>query len=219
MANYNSYQSDIIYVNGVKMTMKEYRKALKEKSDSTTKRKKKTKKTQIQETPSYVKALVRNAGPIKSLAAYYDNGYRQWGIIARTIMETDGIYQPFLSFRSKTYDMSNIINDICMTGKHDERAIYAYIQKLSWKLDDIKKDMNNLREGVDRSGVLERYKDKECINGTGRRLGLSILMDRTFESISKLDKVISELQEIAEKGVDSLAYIDSSKNRTFRRHI
>ena len=215
----NLYQSDVIYVNGKKMTQKEFKAMIKAKQETAKpKRKKRAKKTEIQEMPAYVKALIRNSGPIKSLAAYYDNGYRQWGRIARTIIGLPEIYGSFLAFRSKAYDLVKIIDDITVVGKHDEKAIFAYIQKLSWKLDDIKKDMDSLYKGVCSSGVLERFKDEECINGTGRRLGLNILMDRTFDSIKKLSKVVNELEEIATKGLDAMAYTGVGKNRCFRIH-
>lgn len=215
----NLYQSDVIYVNGKKMTQKEFKAMIKAKQESAKpKRRKRAKKTEIQEMPAHVKALIRNSGPIKSLAAYYDNGYRQWGIIARTIIGLPEIYGSFLAFRSKAYDLVKIINDITVIGKHDEKAIFAYIQKLSWKLDDIKKDMDSLYKGVCSSGVLMRFKDEECINGTGKRLGLSILMDRTFDSIKKLSKVVNELEEIATKGLDAMAYTGVDKNRCFRIH-
>lgn len=215
----NLYQSDVIYVNGKKMTQKEFKAMIKAKQETAKpKRKKRAKKTEIQEMPAYVKALIRNSAPIKSLAAYYDNGYRQWGIIARTIIGLPEIYGSFLAFRSKAYDLVKIINDITIIGKHDEKAIFAYIQKLSWKLDDIKKDMDSLYAGVRRSGVLDRFNDKECINGTGKRLGLRILMDRTYDSITKLSKVVKELENIAIKGLDAMAYTGVDKNRCFRIH-
>lgn len=209
------YQSDVIYVNGVKMTLKEF----KSKFNSAKKPKRsKKEKTEIQKMPSSIKALVRNAGPIKSLAAYYDNGYKQWGRIAKTIIELPQIYPNFLSFRTKAYDLSKIINDITVIGKHDEKAIFGYIQKLSWKLDDIKNAMNSLYKGVCESGVLEHFADRECINGTKRRLGLSILMDRTFLSIDKMSETIAELNKIASNGVDAMDYIGVDKNRSYRLH-
>ena len=188
----NMYQTDVIYVNGKKMTQKELKAMIKAKSlDS--KPKKKAKKTAIQEIPSWVKTIVRHAGPIKSLAAYYDNGYKQWGNIARVVIQEPQIYRPFLAFRSKVCDMTSIINDINIIGKHDEKAIFAYLQKLSWKLDDIKKDMDSLFHAVQESGVLDTFKDRECINGTGRRLGLAILMERTYQSIRNMNDTINDI--------------------------
>lgn len=211
------YQTDVIYVNGKKMTQKELKAMIKAKSIDS-KPKKKAKKTAIQEIPSWVKTIVRNAGPIKSLAAYYDNGYKQWGNIARVVIQEPQIYRPFLAFRSKVCDMTCIINEINIIGKHDEKAIFAYLQKLSWKLDDIKKDMDSLYHAVQESGVLDTFKDRECINGTGRRLGLAILMERTYRSIRNMNDTINDIEKVAVQGLDAMAYTDVNKNRCFRHH-
>lgn len=213
----NMYQTDVIYVNGKKMTQKELKAMIKAKSIDS-KPKKKAKKTAIQEIPSWVKTIVRHAGPIKSLAAYYDNGYKQWGKIARVVIQEPQIYRPFLAFRSKVCDMTSIINEINIIGKHDEKAIFAYLQKLSWKLDDIKKDMDSLYHAVQESGVLYTFKDRECINGTGRRLGLAILMERTYQSIRNMNDTINDIEKVAVQGLDAMAYTDVNKNRCFRHH-
>ena len=206
------YQTDVIYVNGKKMTQKEFKAMVKAKSIDS-KPKKKAKKTAIQEIPSWVKTIVRHAGPIKSLAAYYDNGYKQWGNIARVVIQEPQIYRPFLAFRSKVCDMTSIIN-----GKNDEKAIFAYLQKLSWKLDDIKKDMDSLYHAVQESGVIDTFKDRECINGTGRRLGLAILLERTYQSIRNMNDTINDIEKVAVQGLDAMAYTDVNKNRCFRHH-
>ncbi len=211
------YQTDVIYVNGKKMTQKEFKAMVKAKSIDS-KPKKKAKKTAIQEIPSWVKTIVRHACPIKSLAAYYDNGYKQWGNIARVVIQEPQIYRPFLAFRSKVCDMTSIINEINIIGKHDEKAIFAYLQKLSWKLDDIKKDMDSLYHAVQESGVLDTFKDRECINGTGRRLGLAILMERTYRSIINMNDTINDIEKVAVQGLDAIAYTDVNKNRCFRHH-
>ena len=114
--------------------------------------------------------------------------------------------------------MTSIINDINIIGKHDEKAIFAYLQKLSWKLDDIKKDMDSLFHAVQESGVLDTFKDRECINGTGRRLGLAILMERTYQSIRNMNDTINDIEKVAVQGLDAMAYTDVSKNRCFRHH-
>lgn len=211
------YQTDIIYVNGVKMTQKEYKAMAKSKrGGNTVKHRKNREKTEIREISESVGTLVRDSGPIKSLAAYYDNGYRQWGNVARCIIETPGIYCPFISFRTKTREMLRIIDEISKMGKRDDKSVFTYIRTLSWKLEDVKNEMELLYRGVHNSGVIDRLGDKECINANGKRLGLKVLMERTILSINKMSDTIKRLNGIADKGVDALDYAIDGKGHMFR---
>lgn len=206
------YQTDVIYVNGVKMTQKEFKAMIAAKKKAAApKRKKKAPKTEIQEMPSWIKTMIRNAGPIKSLAAYYDNAYKQWGNIAKTILQLPEIRSSFTVFRANAREMETLLNEITTLGKHNEKSIYAYIERLSWKLDDIKTNMDKLYGDVRNSGVIQQFSDKECINGVGKRLGLSILMDRTYVSINKLSKIIKELEQLVSQGNDIMKYNIYSK--------
>ena len=107
--------------------------------------------------------------------------------------------------------METLLNEITTLGKHNEKSIYAYIERLSWKLDDIKTNMDKLYGDVRNSGVIQQFSDKECINGVGKRLGLSILMDRTYVSINKLSKIIKELEQMVSQGNDIMKYNIYSK--------
>lgn len=232
MAGISSFENKVTFitVNGQKMTAQEYRKYKKEKdkeiqSKLSKKRQreirkaereaKKKRETSITILPKIVKDIVKSAGPIKSLAAYYDNAYRQWGTIANTILKLSEIESPFILFRIDAHDIVNMIDEISSIGKGNEKAIFAYIQKLAWKLDNTREKMKMLYSGVISSGVLDQFKDKECISGEGRRLGLRILMTRTFRSLDTLEHAIDELNKIASDGLDVFEYRTDVLKRSY----
>jgi len=217
-------------VDGKKMTKKEFTKYKREKNkeiqSKLSKKKqreikkakreaKKKRTTEITILPDLVKSLIRNAGPINSLAAYYDNAYRQWGTIANTILGIGEIKTPFTLFRADAYDIVDTIREISKIAKGNEKAVFVYIQKLSWKLDNTRNKMKILYSGVISSGVLEQFKDKECINGEGRRLGLRILMTRTFKSLDAIERVVKELSTIAKNGLDAFEYRTDKLERAY----
>jgi len=227
MGGLNTY----ITVDGKKMTMAEYAKYKKAKNKEIQsklsqrkqrelrKKKREERKARVTEItilPKVVKSIVKNAGPIRSLAAYYDNAYRQWGTIANLILELPEIRNPFVLFRADAHDIVNTIMEISEIAKGNEKAVFAYVQKLSWKLDNAKAKMKALYNGVVASGVLFQFKDKECINGEGRRLGLRILMTRTFKSLEAIEAAISELNEIATNGLDTFEYRTDVLERAYR---
>ena len=234
MANsVNDFESKTTYVivSGQRMTMEEYKKFKKQKDQEIfsklPKRKqnaikkakresKKKRETEITVLPGIIKQIVKNAGPIKSLAAYYDNAYRQWGTIANLILKLPEIEGAFVLFRADAHEIVSIISDISKIAKGNEKAIFAYIQKLSWRLDNTRVKMKSLYSGVISSGVLDRLNDKECINGEGRRLGLRILMNRTFKSLDAIDNAVKELSRIASGGLSVEEYREDKLERAYR---
>lgn len=213
MANVNSFYNSVnameqyIYINGVKMTYAEYKKQLKAK-EKAKKEEKKTKRAQalIRQLPPYIDSMIKHIKVLKSLSAYYDNGYRQWGIVARDIINNPLIKSSFLKYRIRTREMNTILEDIRKIGGKNEKNVFQYIEKLSYKIDDMRTEICNLSQGVYDSRVCEFYKDKECINGNGRRLGLKVLMRKAYTSMSKIDELIKELNQIASKGLDVTDY-------------
>jgi hypothetical protein len=218
MMTIEGFENKVTYivVGGKKMTKQEWKKYKKEQDaiiqSKLTKKKqreiqrakreaKKKRETEITILPEIIKGIVKSAGPIKSLCSYYDNAYRMWGTIANTILKQPEIEAPFILFRSDAYELNRLISEISDIAKGNEKAVFAYIQKLSWTLDNARNKMKPLYSGVIASGVLEQFKDKECINGEGRRLGLRILMARTFKSMDAMEKAIAELSRIAHNGL------------------
>jgi len=233
MAGIDSFESKTTYIiiEGKKMTMHEYKKYKKEKDaiiqSKLSKKKqreiqrakreaKKKRETEITVLPNIIKDIVKGAGPIKSLSAYYDNAYRQWGTIATTILNLPEIKAPFVLYRADAYELTKVIEDISTIAKGNEKAVFAYVQKLSWVLDNAKGKMKSLYSGVISSGALEQFKDKECINGEGRRLGLRILMNRTFKSMDAIENAIAELNRIAHNGLSADEYRTDVLERAYR---
>ena len=224
MASIDSFDSKVSYivVEGKKMTMQEWKKYKKEKDAAiqsklsqkkqrelrkAKREAKKKRETEITILPSIIKDIIKNAGPIKSLSAYYDNAYRQWGTIATMILKLPEIETPFVLFRADAYELTKVI---------DEISVIANVQKLSWVLDNARGKMKALYSGVISSGALERFEDKECINGEGRRLGLRILMNRTFKSMDALENAIAELSRIAHNGLSPEEYRTDVLERAYR---
>lgn len=198
-----------IEIDGVKMTEKEYKEYRKQKLAAKAKKVKKPKRKpkdvntkEISAVALQIEKMLKPLTTLKSFSAYYDHAYRQWGTIARDILNLKEIRPHFVFYRVKVRELERLLDDIQTMAKRNERAAYQYVEKMAWKLDDIKTDINNIAKGVNTSGVIQQFKNHECINGKGRRLGLETLMNRTIKSISEIEDVIGTLQKIADDGVD-----------------
>ena len=129
---------------------------------------------------------------MKSLTAYYDNAYRQWGTIANNILQHGRIQPYFVKYRCKIREINETLSSLETASKRNSKMVFHYMEKLSYQLDDIRDIINNLCFGISKSGVMEQYKDHECINGCDRRLGLKIIMSRSWGAIKDLNKLIME---------------------------
>jgi hypothetical protein len=191
MANFNSSeQSQIVIVNGVKMTMREYKK----QSRKAQKAKKQAKEiSAIRLLPQEINYLMKQVKVIKSLGAYYDNGYKQWGVKCRDfVIKHQDIEKHFLNFYMRSKELFALSNEIEKISKANDKAVFQYVQKFTWKLQDLQLIMENLCKGVSKSGVMEHFKDYEFINGQNRRLGLKVLIKRSSKAIDELYQIISD---------------------------
>ena len=102
-------------------------------------------------------------------------------------------------------------------AKRNEKAAYQYVEKIAWKLEDIKTHITNLMNGAVESGLMELYNNEECINGKGKRLGLQTLAGKTFKAISQLEDAIGTLKKIADDGTDPFSVGDHMSARTRAR--
>lgn len=202
MANFDkSEQSDVIYVNGEKMSLKAFRKQQRKSVKS------KRMTNGIRNLPQELKYIMREIEVIKSLCAYYDNGYRQWGTKCRDyVLKLPQISLYFGLFKMRSHELNDIAQDIKKISKKGEKAVYQYVQKFAWKLEDVKSAMDSLYKAVCNSGVLEYFANYEFINGNKKRLGLKTLMVRTSIAIDKLDNIIGQITEISEQGVNTFSY-------------
>jgi len=203
------FESNNITINGVTMSAKEF------KAQQRAKKAKAKKAQQINEIkllPNDIKQLMKNVKVLRSLTAYYHHGYRQWGRIAKGIITAPTIKSPFLNVVLRTKEVNDKIAEIETIGKKGDKAVFQYVEKLQYLLDDLQKHLDNLLYGISKSGVLSSaIQQHECISGEGRRLGLRILVQRGDKAISEIGRIIAKLEQIATKGVDPLSYTSKGK--------
>lgn len=197
MSSLNSvYQSQFITVNGVRMTIAEFNKMKRAKNKA---KRRKKELSEIQLLPSDIKALMRNVKVFKSLVAFHNNGYKQWGTIHRELLKIDDMDTKFVVVKMKILEINSIIENICDIAKKKEKSVYAYVQKLSYKMSEVKECMQTLYNVVRGTNVINSpFATHEIISGTGRRLGLKILMYKTYDAISEIDNIINKLQGLGE---------------------
>ena len=188
-------KAQTIKVNGVTMSVKEFKQKYATKKKRTPKQ-----ETEITLLPDEIKSLMKGAKVMRSLSAYYKNGYRQWGNICKTVINLKEIQSPFIRYTMSARECDKVIKEINNIAKHNSKYVYAYVRKLAWRLEDASKDMKDLYEGINASGVLNSpIANHECINGEGRRLGLNVLMARTFCAIRDINDIVRKLQKIADE--------------------
>jgi hypothetical protein len=220
-------ETDYIIVNGVKMTIEDWKKSVTEKQKERRGKKRFLKiekpKKEVKETKEIgavaeeIENLLKPITTLKSLAAYYDHAYKQWGTIGKQILEHHKIRPHFVFYRAALRDLEKLLDDIQMMSKKNEKAAYQFVEKTAWKAEDIKTHINNIMSGAAESGLLEAYKTHECINGKGRRLGLRTLANKSLKSVSQLEDAIEALKKIADNGVDPMNYGEHMTARTRAR--
>ena len=205
------YQPKTINVNGVDIPMSEYKK----KQKALTKKKRTKTCTSITILPTEIKRMMRNVRVLKSLVAYHEHGYRQWGTIATMLMNLKEIKSPFNKVVINTKQAIRLVDKINGIAKKNDRDVYQYTKKLSWKLEDVRTELDNLVGGVSSSGVTTRFGNHECINGCGKRLGLGVLTSRSRKAIDELYVICNKLNDIEEKGMDVFEYNSNGKQVKF----
>lgn len=205
----NSYQmcsTCYTIINGVRMTNEEYLKMVR----SNARKAKRTKRlNEIKLLPSDIKSAMRNVKVLKSICAYYRHGYKQWGTIARDIINMPQFSSPFLNVVLRTNEVELKINEIETIAKKSDKAVYQYVERLQYILDNLQKHLDDLLYGITKSGVLSSVmQNHECIKGSadGKRLGLQTLVIRGDKAITELGKIIAKLEEITKKGVNPMDY-------------
>lgn len=210
MKNFGFECEQTIIVNGVKMSLAEYKKS-KMKAQKAVKKQKREKV--LLELSNHCKGLIKEFKLPKSLCAYYDNGYKQWGTIAKNIINNPCIKAPFIDVRCRVIDINKQLEEINTLGKKSDKAIFGYVEKLGYLTDDLKTAVESLSSGITESGVMLLHKNHECINGCGRRLGLHTLVSRTCVAVMKMQDAIKEFDNIAKNGLDISEYDPSSTTR------
>ncbi|MBR6515466.1 MAG: hypothetical protein IKT40_01280 [Bacilli bacterium] len=181
------------------MKLQDYRKMKRAENPQPPKPKKKAKTyTAITILPSDIHYMLNQVKLIKSLSAYYDNGYRQWGNIAKRILLLKEIRTPFVAFRMKVREMDRLVAEINEISKKNSKYVYDYVRRFSYILEDIMEAITELGNAVSRSGVITMHEKHECISGNGKRLGLKVLISRTYSATEELKRIVKRLQDIAD---------------------
>lgn len=195
--------SGIITVNGVTYTEKEWKKLHKK---TTKKRTNVVNPKTIKQLPIEIKNMLKQVKVLKSLVAYHTHGYRQWGTIASTIMNNRDIKTPFAQVVIKAKQAERLVKKIDTIAKKNDYDVFQYVNQLQMRLEELTTQLNLLVCGINNSHVTKVYKDHECINGEGKRLGLRILCLRSSKAIDELEVICQRLWDIQEKGVDVFEY-------------
>jgi len=198
-------ETKVVY-NGVEMTLAEANK-LKKKEEKKKKIKAKNDKI-IPLLPDYIKSFTKNLKLCKSLTAYKNNGYRQWGTIVLDVLNNPLISTPFAKFSTAVTEMNKNLTLIEKIAKRNDKDVFGIIEKLHWAIDDAHNALDDLTDGITKSGVLTEplYKGKEFIYGNGRRLGLKELCSRTSVTMMLMQNTINELKKIVDNSMDMVTY-------------
>lgn len=201
-----------ITINGesVTMTEKEWKKQHRKPKKTTNKI---VNPKTIKQIPIEVKNLMKSVKVLKSLCAYKEHGYKQWGRIANDIMAMRGIKVPFEQVTIKTKQAERLIKKIDTIAKKNDYDVFQFVNQLQLRLEELTSQLNLLVCGINNSHVTKVYKDHECINGEGKRLGLRILCLRSSKAIDELEVICQRLWDMQEKGVDVFEYDVNGKRK------
>jgi hypothetical protein len=212
---------DTIIVNGVKMTMKEYKAYRKEKeAEKNPKKSVKRKKAVVKEISAValqIESMLKQMSVLKSVQVYRNHAYRSWGTIANEILSYYGIRKPMAEYCVRFGELNALLTDIQKMAKRNEKAAYQYVDKMAWKLDDMKTNIIDMMKAVNESEVCIRFKNHEAINGKGRQLGLGTIIDKCLNTIGQVENTIEELKKIADNGTDPFSVGDHMSPRTRAR--
>ena len=208
--------TEYIIVNGERKTIEQWKEEVKAKQkerrgkkrflDLSKPKKQKKETKEIGVVAEEIEKLLKPIITLKSIQVYKNHAYRSWGKIANEILSHKGISKAMSAYCVKFGELNKLVENIQMMAKGNEKAAYQYVDKIAWKLDDMKRDIVEIIKATEESGVCERYKGHEAIYGEGRQLGLQTVITKSLATISEVEEVIATLQEIADKGTDPFSY-------------
>ena len=206
-------QESLVYYNG-KMMKKSDADRLKRAEDKK-KRIKKRNDAIIPLLPSYIKGFTKHLKLCKSLVAYRNNAYRQWGRIAYDIIDHPCVQFPFSTFCNSAREIEKNLTTIEKIAKSNDKDIFGFIEKLHYNIDDCRTKLDALSGAITESGILNdpTFKGKEAVYGTGRRLGIKELCSRTLTTMAIMQNTCVELEKICRNGIDAMEY-DVDNKRT-----
>lgn len=195
-------QSNTIMVNGVEISLKDY-KSNKAKANQKNGRKAKKRAKRITEVTlihEQINELMAKVRVLKSLEAFYHNGYKQWGNVFNDIMEIKEIKSPYVRLNMQSRKAKELIEEINHLSKHNSKNVYDVVRRLAWQMEDVQTALRKLYEGIVASEIIySHFQNYECINGKERRLGLKTLMIKSSDAIREISHIVKELNNIAEQ--------------------
>ena len=208
--------TEYIIVNGERKTIEQWKEEVKTKQkerrgkkrflDLSKPKKQKKETKEIGVVAEEIEKLLKPIITLKSIQVYKNHAYRSWGKIANEIFSHKGISKAMSAYCVKFGELNKLVEDIQTMAKGNEKAAYQYVDKIAWKLDDMKRDIVEIIKATEESGVCVRYKGHEAIYGEGRQLGLQTVITKSLATISEVEEVIATLQDIADKGTDPFSY-------------
>lgn len=192
----NYEQSPTITVNGVTMSLNDYRKLNKVKNVKIVKA---TPNDEIRSIPNKLETILKDVSVIKSLMAFYTNGTKQWGNkVQEYVLDLPEIKYAFAKFYLRTKELNSVMEEIKKLSRRGSKSVYQYIELYGYRLDDVKTEMENLYNGVKASYVIDHFKNYEFIYGNGKRLGLETLMCSTARALMKMEHVLKQIDELSQ---------------------
>ena len=145
-----------ITINGesVTMTEKEWKKQHRKPKKTTNKI---VNPKTIKQIPIEVKNLMKSVKVLKSLCAYKEHGYKQWGRIANDIMAMRGIKVPFEQVTIKTKQAERLIKKIDTIAKKNDYDVFQFVNQLQLRLEELTSQLNLLVCGINNSLVEEKH--------------------------------------------------------------
>lgn len=208
-----TYGESFVTINGKTYTQKEFNKMLREKGLIKPKKKVKKQVTDIQLQTIDIKGLFKGVRLLKSFDAYYHNGYRQWGRVAKDVIHgNDEIRKPFTKFVAKYDEVEEIMQQVEKVGMKSEKAVYQYMETLGYRIDDIIQILTELSHAISKNDILGRYGEHKFVNEVGRRLGLRELMSRVCRGCIDMQKIIIQCGAYSTQGIDPFEYTTRSLN-------
>lgn len=210
----STYGESVVIINGVKMTTSEYKKLLKAKGKIKAAPKKKAKKeaSEIQLDTIDIKTMVKGVRLLKSLKAYHTNGYRQWGTIHKTIVGLNGIRQPFSKYNAKYWEIKSLMTEIEKIGGKSEKAVYQYMEKLGYLIDDMIEIIKELSKGISSNNICQAFANEKAIYENDKRLGLKELMSRVSRTLVDMQCIVNKCTGYSVKGIDPFEYSTKAFN-------
>lgn len=213
-----------ITVNGVTMTIAEYKKM---------KRPKKATKKRVRRTGNFgttgphkeisalaleVEELIKSAAPFKSLSVFYHHAYRSYGTISEEIMKP--FRKEYTAYQSKYREVERLIDVMHDCARKKENEVYDFAIQLAWKVDDMKEALNNLCNKVSnhREVTIRLYKGQPVYEGrmygntrTPRELGFKHQLFsqsplKIIKTMNKLEQAVITIKKWGEAGRNPFDY-------------